>query len=250
MNLNDPKSRIGGWISTLDRYRMEMEIEPTSLQVLPRALDAPLDRVKNGLSSKTGVPDVVTITPESREDLSPPLVHLPVDEIIASILKTKPYMLGLGTTGFCDHALVERIVSDVALRCGQKTSRNTLVVRLRSGTPEHEIAISKGLVQDGAYAQVHWAGFGDSKEEKRRWNCQLADLLEWKQEFGLILFDLGDAGSPAMSRMGRLCNGIVIQMLATSDARSTIQILKNLQNQRIKIIGAWAIEHLPRSLAG
>ena len=250
MNLNDPNSRIGGWISTPERYRMEMEIEQASLQVVPKAHNAPLDRVKNGLSLKTGVPDVVTIMPEPREALSPPLVHLPVDEIIASILKTKPYMLGLGTTGFCDHALVERIVSDVALRCGQKTNRNTLVVRLRSGSPEHEIAISKGLVQNGAYAQVHWAGFGDSKEEKRRWNCQLADLLEWKQEFGLILFDLGDAGSPAMSRMGRLCNGVVIQMLATSDARSTIQILKNLQNQRIKIIGAWAIEHLPRSLAG
>ena len=154
MNLNDPNSRIGGWISTLERYRMEMEIEQASLQVVPKAHNAPLDRVKNGLSLKTGVPDVVTIMPEPREALSPPLVHLPVDEIIASILKTKPYMLGLGTTGFCDHALVERIVSDVALRCGQKTNRNTLVVRLRSGSPEHEIALSKGLVHNGAYAQV------------------------------------------------------------------------------------------------
>lgn len=212
--------------------------------------DAPIDRVQNGLSLKTGVPDVVAIAPEPREPLSPPLVQLPVDEIIASILKTKPYLLGLGTTGFCDQSLVERIVSDVALRCGQKTSRNTLVVRLRSGTPAHEIAISKGLVHDGDYAQVHWAGFGDSQEEKRRWNCQLANLLEWKKEFGLILFDLGDAGSAVMSRMGRLCNGIVIQMHPATDARSTIQVLKNLQNQRIKIIGAWALEHHPRSLAG
>jgi hypothetical protein len=212
--------------------------------------DAPIDRVQNGLSLKTGVPDVVSITPEPREALPPQLVQLPVDEIIASILKTKPYLLGLGTTGFCDHALVERIVADVALRCGQKTSRNTLVVRLRSGTPEHDIAISKGLVHDGSFAQIHWSGFGESQEEKRRWNGQLANLLEWKKEFGLILFDLGDAGSPAMSRMGRLCNGIVIQMHPASDARSTIQVLKNLQSQRIKIIGAWALEHHPRSLAG
>ena len=92
------------------------------------------------------------------------------------------------------------------------------------------------------FREVDWTYFGDSKAETKAWHNQLSALPKWKKEFGLIVFDLGDVRLPTMPRIGRLCDGVVVQLLDAANSRDTIQALKGLQKDRLKILGVWSVE--------
>lgn len=258
MNPENTHSPLRQWIPTLNAYRSALNNETgherqnssdstasNSISIVPRGSDAQEEDapLQNELSR------VIPIDPKYDVN-SIKVVHLPVDRILARIQKKSPFMLGLGTVGLDQSHLFESIVSDLAVRCVQRTNRKTLVVRRHTNPLTVPINNLFAPVHNGLYSDVNCIGLGQSKLEKQRWNNQIARLLNWKQEFELILFDLGDSSSHMMSRMGRLCDGIVVQLLETSNSRKAIDIFRKLQNDRLNIIGAWTLEQNEKSLAG
>ena len=176
----------------------------------------------------------------------PQVLHLPIDGILKKIKVLKPCVLGIGTVGRSETQWSRQVVRDAVSRCCDKTGRNAILVSVRpsgfSDTSENEHQIS-------TFREVSWTYFGDSKAETKAWHAQLSELPKWKKEFGLIVFDLGDVRLPTMPRIGRLCDGIVVQLLNAANSRETIQALKGLQKDRLKILGVWSVELNARSNA-
>lgn len=166
------------------------------------------------------------------------VVHLPIDGILKRIQRSKSFVLGVGTVGDSDPLLVRSVVSELITRCCGKTNRNAILVTVR--TPND--ITSADFPSCGLYHEARWSYFDQTKTETRAWHAQLSELPRWKQEFGLIVFDLGDVGFPLMPRIGRLCDGIVVQLLDPSNSRETIQALKRLQKDRLTILGAWSVD--------
>jgi len=173
------------------------------------------------------------------------IVHLPIDGILNRIKLSKPYVLGIGTVGESDPLLVRTVVTDLVARCCSKIDRNAILITVRSpGELNTHDPVGKTSVRE-----ARWFYIGDPKAERKAWHAQLAELPRWKQEFGLIVFDLGDVCFPKMPQIGRLCDGIVVQLLNPSNSRETIQALKSLQNNRLTILGAWSVESIARGVA-
>jgi hypothetical protein len=175
-----------------------------------------------------------------REPSKPTLVHLPIDGVLTFIQKRKPCMLGLGCCGGMDQVLKTTLANELAARLSDKLDRKTLLVHvLDSGSDE----VAKPLASEGKLKVSHlmWHSFEESKQGKATWNNQLARLVIQKRDYELIVFDLGDASSDTMLRMGRLCDGVLIQFSSKKETRQTIETLKSLKNNQLPILGAWSI---------
>ena len=166
------------------------------------------------------------------------IVHLPIDGILKRINKSKTFVLGVGAVGESDPLLVRSVVNEIVTRCCVKTNRNAMLVTVR--TP-NDVG-SDDLPECSLYRNARWSYFDQTKTGTKAWYAQLAELPRWKLEFGLIVFDLGDVGFPLVPRIGRLCDGIVVQLLDPSNSRETIQALKLLQKERLMILGAWSVD--------
>jgi hypothetical protein len=182
---------------------------------------------------------------ESRAAL-PQVLHLPIDGILRKLKGLKPFVLGIGTVGKSETQWSRQVVRDAVNRCCDKTGRNAVLVSVR---PSGYSDTSESASQSDRFRVVDWTYFGDSKAETKAWHAQLSDLPKWKKEFGLIVFDLGDVRLPTMPRIGRLCDGIVVQLLNAANSRDTIQALRGLQKDRLKILGVWSVELNARSIA-
>jgi hypothetical protein len=169
----------------------------------------------------------------------PQVVHLPVDGILKRLKGLKSFVLGIGTVGASETLWNRQVVRDAVIRCCDKTGRNAILVTVR---PAGNYIVNDKVTSTDRFREVCWSYFGDSKAETKAWHAQLADLPKWKKEFGLIVFDLGDVGFPVMPRIGRLCDRIVVQLLSQTNSRDTIQALKALQKDRLKILGVWSVE--------
>jgi hypothetical protein len=176
----------------------------------------------------------------------PQVVHLPIDGILKKLKGLKSFVLGIGTVGKSETQWSRQVVRDTVSRCCEKTGRNAVLVSIRS--PEHS-KNGETDFQSDMFREVCWTYFGDSKADTKAWHAQLSDLPKWKKEFGLIIFDLGDVRLPTMPRIGRLCDGIVVQLLNAANSRDTIQALKGLQKNRLKILGVWSVELNAGSIA-
>lgn len=166
------------------------------------------------------------------------IFHLPIDGILKQIKRSKSFVLGIGADGDPDSLLVRSVVSDIVTRCCGATDRNAILVTVRPPNDPTSIDFPKC----STYREASWSYFGQAKTDTKSWHAQLAELPGWKQEFGLIVFDLGDVSYPFMPRIGRLCDGIVVQLLNPSNSRRTIRALKLIQKDRLTLLGAWSVE--------
>lgn len=172
-------------------------------------------------------------------------IHLPIDGILNRITKTKSFVLGIGTVGNSEASVVRSLVTDIVDRCCGKTQRKAILVTIRpNNSPRPE-----EMLQPASFRETLWSYMGNSQSETKLWHAQLAELPLWKKDFGLIVLDLGDVRLPMMPRVGRLCDGIVVQMLNPSNARESIQALKMLQKEQLPILGAWSVDFSARELA-
>jgi len=235
---DDVRLELQGWLPMLESYRTALgdDNEPCEdpiPAVSPaRALEEP-SLIAREPTLVAPIPTPVASTAN---------IHFPIDGIVSRIQKTTPYLLGVGTTGAGSELLQERLLADLAVRCSVKTDRNALVIGFETGTDRGSAGEFSQPTEIVGYHQVRWYGPGKSKADAKRWNSQLADLLTWKQEFGMILFDLGDASQSLTGRLGRLCDGIVILLQESTQSRESIRVLKSLQAQRMPILGAWTLE--------
>jgi len=173
------------------------------------------------------------------------VLHLPVDGILNRIIKAQSFVLGIGTVGDADPSLVRSVITDTVARCSEKARRNAILITVR---PPNDLR-SDERVENLNFQEARWSYFADANAGTKSWHAQLADLPRWKQEFGLIVFDLGAICLPMMPRIGRLCDGIVVQILDPSNSRETIQALKSLQKNRLTILGVWSVELNSRNIA-
>ena len=172
-------------------------------------------------------------------------IHLPIDGILNRITKVKSFVLGIGTVGNSEASVVRSLVTDIVERCCGKTQRKAILVTIRpNNSPRPE-----DMLQPASFRETLWSYMGNSRSETKLWHAQLAELPLWKKDFGLIVLDLGDVRLPMMPRVGRLCDGIVVQMLNPSNARESIQALKMLQKEQLPILGAWSVDFSARELA-
>jgi len=178
-------------------------------------------------------------------------LHLPIDSILPIIRKSNPYLLGFAIVGNDDRTVLDEIVQDLSNRLCEKTDRKTLVIRVRPThlTSDDACVADRSGFQDvrmptgdRSYSESRWRWYGDSKTDKILWNRQLAAIPGWCQEYGIILFDLGEVSSPTVARVGKLCNGIVVQLLTSSNPKETIRTLKRLKDSRLNLLGVWSVE--------
>lgn len=177
------------------------------------------------------------------------IVHLPVDGILKQIKKSNPYVLGMVTVGNIHDtqvsdsiAITHQIVSQLADRLHQKTDRATLVIRVQPKPLVADHLEKRPPTAHSHHFITNWIDFDDSKVEKQKWYSQISDLTTWKQEFGLIVLDLGNAGSPSVGKLGRLCDGVVGQVLGLGKSKSTLRQLKSLNTHRLQLLGVWSME--------
>lgn len=183
------------------------------------------------------------------------IVHLPMDGIVSKMSKVNPFVLGLGCLGKRDPGLLEAIADELAMGCGAKSGRDSVLIRIRQksqtgegnvtanakdSTPTPQSAIPQSPVRK---LPVHiWHDFGESKMDKLQWNTQLLELLRLRKEFGLILIDLGDAESQAMVRLGRLCDGVVIQMMNHVNPRQAKSAIHHLKQEQLRLLGLLSLD--------
>ncbi len=222
MSSSDRDTHLAGWLPQLAVYRAAMDSAPIAEPKLPE------------FSIQTYVAEQTSIAalPLSQ------IIHSPMDGILKSIKGSKPFVLGIGTVGESDPSLVRSVVTDLVVRCCSKIDRNAILITVR---PPHDLNANDS-VGNVLVREARWSYFADTKAEMKTWETQLAELPRWKQEFGLIVFDLGDVCFPKMPQIGRLCDGIVVQLLNASNSRQTIQALRSLQKNRMTILGAWSVE--------
>jgi hypothetical protein len=186
-------------------------------------------------------------------DNAPTVLHLPIDGIVKSCRKARPYLLGFGSLGqfpsTMDQQSVQSCVArELALRVASKIDVDAMVIQLSSlSKSDHVVATasseqSTDLQDMGGCLRATWYDTNDPRESQKIWYRQLAELSRWKQQFGLIVIDLGDAASPIAARVGRLCHGLVIQLHATQSARKSIHAINALKKQRLNILGVWSTE--------
>lgn len=245
-------------VSLPEAEHPEPEEQPVDLPVEKAEADKPIEVIPHVPALAVYVGEESTLQShgsESRSTLShgsesraalPQVLHLPIDGILKKIKGLKPFVLGIGTVGKSETQWSRHVVRDAVNRCCDKTGRNAILVSVR---PSGDSDSSENASHSDAFREVGWTYFGDSKAETKAWHTQLADLPKWKKEFGLIVFDLGDVRLPTMPRIGRLCDGIVVQLLNAANSRDTIQALKGLQKDRLKILGVWSVELNARSNA-
>ncbi len=222
MSSSEHDSQLAKWLPQLNAYRNAMDTTASS-------------------ALETLYAETISADKRIASPVAPPvsqIVHLPIDGILKRIQRSKSFVLGVGAVGDSDPLLARSIVSEIVTRCCGKTNRNAILVTVR--TPND--VTSSDFPSCGLYREVRWSYFDQTKTETRAWHAQLSELPRWKQEFGLIVFDLGDVGFPLMPRIGRLCDGIVVQLLDPSNSRETIQALKRLQRDRLTILGAWSVD--------
>ena len=277
MSSPEPDSQLADWLPRLEVYRKAIDTVP--VDTVPNGVELAsgkvaevvksfehVNEILDGFPYEMGalppnakpddtVPIVETALPEpeiqiEKRDSIPltiattttlkrsQIVHLPIDAILKQIKKAKSFVLGIGSVGESHPMSVRSVVTDLVARCCMKTDRNGMLVTVRSS---RDILLHDSF-QNALVRETRWSYLGDTKADMQAWHAQLAELPGWKQEFGLIVFDLGDMRFPKMQRIGRLCDGIVVQMLNPSDSRETIQALKSLQKDRLKILGAWSVE--------
>jgi hypothetical protein len=165
---------------------------------------------------------------------------LPVEGIVKQIRRHKPYLLGLGTLGVVASEALAEVVSTFADRLVQRTARKTLVIQIR----DHQKVVpdpSGWPVACSEHFQATWNIYRDDKVARQQWYGQLAQLTHWRQQFGLILLDLGAPDSTDFARLGRLCHGLVLQLHQSAAGRPVIQSIKRLQSSQSKVLGVWSI---------
>ena len=180
-----------------------------------------------------------------------PVVHLPIDPILKRLQRVKSFVLGVGSIGGDDFSLKQSIVRSLVSRCSEKTERKAILVSIEptNRLNLNDVEIGAKAANDG-YQTAVWTALSDDKSDSKSWHTQLGDLPRWKQEFGLIVFDLGNVASPQMLRVGRLCDGIVVQLHNPNDSRVTIQAMKSLTQENLPILGAWSVGLSYQKLAG
>ena len=227
MSSHEQDSYLQRWLPQLEIYRVAMGESP--MAVVPAMTNEP--KIALRIHPDTQAPSQT--------------VHLPIDGILNRITKAKSFVLGIGTVGNIDASVVRSLVTDIVDRCCGKTQRKAILVTVR---PADSTRVEE-MHQPAAFREAHWTYHCNSKSETKLWHSQLAELPHWKKDFGLIVLDLGDVRLPMMPRVGRLCDGIVVQMLNPSNTRESIQALKSLQKERLPILGAWSVDFSERELA-
>jgi hypothetical protein len=225
MSSQEHDSHLQRWLPQLEIYRMAMGESP--MAAVPAITNEPRMALR--------------IHPDTLGDST----KLPIAGILNRITKAKSFVLGIGTVGNIDASVVRSLVADIVDRCCGKTQRKAILVTVRpADSPRAE-----KMHQSASFREVHWNYLANSKLETKLWHSQLAELPLWKKDFGLIVLDLGDVRLPMMPRVGRLCDGIVVQMLNPSNTRESIQALRSLQKERLPILGAWSVDFSVRELA-
>lgn len=254
MSAQEQEPHLQRWLSQLEAYRVATGKSPTA-PVIPTASSEPKISLRIHPETQSdfkkpatteAIPAVESVQQSVSSHHAPSqIVHLPIDGILNRLKKAKRFVLGIGTVGAVDGSVVRNLVTDIVDRCCDKTQRKAILVTIRpteDGRP-------KVLREKASFTEAQWSYMGNSKPETKLWHSQLAQLPLWKKEFGLIVFDLGDVCLPMMPRVGRLCDGIVVQMLNPSNTRESIQAIRSLQKERLPILGAWSVDFSMRELA-
>jgi hypothetical protein len=240
------KDRLKEWLPRLAHFHTLMETEPTVVQQSNEQVQDISSKTPTIVSlSATQAEVTVPVTPANRQQI----VHLPLDGLVAKMAKVNPFVLGLGCIGQRDRELLLQIADEIALGCAAKSGRNAVVIRIRQeSAPEVHRKVEQTARSETSFPSkpklpYHlWHDFGESKMEKRRWNTQLLELLRLRKEFGLILIDLGDSESQAIIRLGRLCDGVVIQVMDQVSPKTVKTAINNFKLEQLPLLGIMSLE--------
>jgi hypothetical protein len=240
------KDRLKEWLPRLAHFHTLLESEPIVVQ----------QTTKRAEDVITTAPTIVNLSVAQHEAATPSkganrqqIVHLPLDGLVSKMSKVNPFVLGLGCIGQRDRELLQEIVDEIALGCASKSGRNAVVIRIQQvdkqeghraserSTPSESTVLSKSKLPHHL-----WHDFGESKMEKRRWNTQLLELLRLRKEFGLILIDLGNSESQAIIRLGRLCDGVVIQVMDQVSPKTIKTAINNFKQEQLHLLGILSLE--------
>ena len=240
------KDRLKEWLPRLAHFQTLLESEPIFvLQSSEQAEDA-IAKAPTIVNLSVAQPDA---TPPATRAHRQQIVHLPLDGLVSKMSKVNPFVLGLGCIGQRDPELLQKIADEIALGCAAKSGRNAVVIRIRQAdnqevhrSTEQVTPFESSFSSKSKLPHHLWHDFGESKMEKRRWNTQLLELLRLRKEFGLILIDLGDSESQAIIRLGRLCDGVVIQVMDQASPKTVKTAINHFKLEQLPLLGIMSLE--------
>ncbi len=240
------KDRLKEWLPRLAHFHTLMETQPTVVQQSIERVEVVSPKAPTIVSLSTAQAEAtVPVTRANRQQI----VHLPLDGLVAKMAKVNPFVLGLGCIGQRDRELLVEIADEIALGCAAKSGRNAVVIRIRQENAQdvqrqvEQATPSETSLPGKSKLPYHlWHDFGESKMEKRRWNTQLLELLRLRKEYGLILIDLGDSESQAIIRLGRLCDGVVIQVMDQVSPKTVKTAIHHFKLEQLPLLGIMSLE--------
>ena len=240
------KDRLKEWLPRLAHFHTLMETQPTVVQQNIERVEVVSPKAPTIVSLSVAQAEAtVPLTRANRQQI----VHLPLDGLVAKMSKVNPFVLGLGCIGQRDRELLLEIADEIALGCAAKSGRNAVVIRIRQENSqevhrqaEQATPSETSLPSKSKLPYYLWHDFGESKMEKRRWNTQLLELLRLRKEYGLILIDLGDSESQAIIRLGRLCDGVVIQVMDQVSPKTVKTAINNFKLEQLPLLGIMSLE--------
>jgi hypothetical protein len=240
------KDRLKEWLPRLAHFHTLMETQPTVVQQNIERVEVVSPKSPTIVSLSVAQAEAtVPVTRANRQQI----VHLPLDGLVAKMSKVNPFVLGLGCIGQRDRELLLEIADEIALGCATKSGRNAVVIRIRQENSQEvhrqaeQATHSETSLPSKSKLPYHmWHDFGESKMEKRRWNTQLLELLRLRKEYGLILIDLGDSESQAIIRLGRLCDGVVIQVMDQVSPKTVKTAINNFKLEQLPLLGIMSLE--------
>lgn len=240
------KDRLKEWLPRLTHFHSLLEPEAAVVQQSSERAEEVITKAPTIVNLSVAQPDTTTpVTRANRQQI----VHLPLDGLASKMSKVNPFVLGLGCIGQRDPELFQEIADEIALGCAAKAGRNAVVIRIRQENNQEghrqteRVTPSESSVHRKSKLPHHlWHDFGESKMEKRRWNTQLLELLRLRKEFGLILIDLGNSESQAIIRLGRLCDGVVIQVMDQVSPKTVKTAINNFKLEQLHLLGIMSLE--------
>ncbi len=229
MSSSETDSHLARWLPRLDQYRDAINAVPHDAQ---NSATASIETIGPILPAEQ---QPVALPKSNIAHL--PIAHLPIDGIVKRIQRSKSFVLGIGSIGLSDPRLVRSILIELVSRCSTRIDKKAILVTLGQSDPDLE-----GVQAENCnFQRAFWTFFGKSKADLKAWHAQLGALPRWKQEFGLIVMDLGDVSSQEMPKIGRLCDGVVLQIFNSIGSQETIRALKSFQKENLHVLGAWSV---------
>lgn len=174
------------------------------------------------------------------------VTSIPIEGLVRDMKRGRCYTLGLASAYSASDRMPCDWVASVARKCIEKTERTAVLIRTQD-TASSSCTPSADTNCDSGMACVQWTPWHEPlnihSPVGRTIRSELASLPQWRQQFSLVVLELGDVRGQSFSGLGKLCDGIGLVASPTSShaIQELSRSLRRHQADGIRVIGLWTL---------